>query len=353
MYNNIAHCNVILDQIDLDEDLFTGDNYARIKAEALALRAFMHFELLRLFAPAYDGNNTNMPAIPYVDKLINVRIPFMSIAAVYQRIEDDLLQARTLLKPIDMMGPNSTTSGFTALDSRKVMMNYWACTFLLARLNLYQGRYSEVLQYVDELTTEQSELQVFWADLTRFSTFYPNEWVFQLHLLMVQMREKHATFFERSTAHVNDMLTISLPRVFEIYEIDAGGAGDVRYLDWMSRAESNEVNKYYQMAGFPLMNMSELYLMAAEAAIYVDQGLALSYLNDFREARNLGPLDENVDLFNALLAESLKEYVGEGKLFHFYKRHAFEFIPGYSLSLSASDYVFPIPEKELEFNPMN
>ena len=69
MYNKIANCNVILDNIDVDKTIFTGNNYNRIKAEALALRAFMHFDLLRMFAPAYNETNKNSTGIPYVDEV--------------------------------------------------------------------------------------------------------------------------------------------------------------------------------------------------------------------------------------------------------------------------------------------
>ena len=45
MYNAIANCNNVLDQIDSKKELFTGNNYDLIKGELLALRAYMHFDL--------------------------------------------------------------------------------------------------------------------------------------------------------------------------------------------------------------------------------------------------------------------------------------------------------------------
>ena len=54
-YNSIANCNSILSKIDAtDSSLFRSRNHEKmlIKGEALALRAFLHFDMLRLFAPA-------------------------------------------------------------------------------------------------------------------------------------------------------------------------------------------------------------------------------------------------------------------------------------------------------------
>ena len=52
-YNAIANCNYILDAIDGQKDIFSSGIYEAVKAEAMALRAFLHFDLLRGFAPSY------------------------------------------------------------------------------------------------------------------------------------------------------------------------------------------------------------------------------------------------------------------------------------------------------------
>ena len=65
MYNLLANVNNLLDNIDDRQSVFTGDNYNIIKGEALGLRAYIHFDLLRLFASAVD---LDKEAIPYVQK---------------------------------------------------------------------------------------------------------------------------------------------------------------------------------------------------------------------------------------------------------------------------------------------
>ena len=53
MYNSIAEDNNLIANLEkADQRMFRDVNYSIIKGEAYGLRAFMHFDLLRLFAPA-------------------------------------------------------------------------------------------------------------------------------------------------------------------------------------------------------------------------------------------------------------------------------------------------------------
>lgn len=354
MYTNIANLNVILDNIDKKPEIFTGNNYHRVKGEALALRGFLHFELLKLYAPSYSEETKNQPGIPYVTSFSNTRVPFSTMEQVYQKIEKDLSEGRALLKDFDVMGPNSTVTGTSNLQARKSLFNYYACTYALASINVYKRNSAKFMEYFNELTSVEAKQQIFFAGTAgQFYSNLTNEWVFQAHMVINIIREKYSNFFEFATANANDFITITLPRVLEIYEIGEGGAGDMRYLNWMTKLDNNEVNKYYLLAGITLFKIGELYLMAAEVLKDEDPVAALGYVNELRVRRNIPVLEPTADVAQAILKESLKEYVGEGKMFHFYKRNKYEYIPGYGSALSPEDYIFPIPDAELEFNPMN
>lgn len=67
MYENIANVNTLIQYTDLKREVL-GDYYEVVKGEALALRAYMHFDLLRLFAP-YDFTAEAEPAIHMYAKL--------------------------------------------------------------------------------------------------------------------------------------------------------------------------------------------------------------------------------------------------------------------------------------------
>lgn len=67
---NIANVNTLIQYTDLKREVL-GDYYEVVKGEALALRAYMHFDLLRLFAP-YDFTAEAEPAIPYVREAVRL-----------------------------------------------------------------------------------------------------------------------------------------------------------------------------------------------------------------------------------------------------------------------------------------
>ena len=59
-YSLILNCNLLLENLEDAGVRFSGDNYKIIKGEALALRAMLHFDMLRLFGPVYSRNPQHM-----------------------------------------------------------------------------------------------------------------------------------------------------------------------------------------------------------------------------------------------------------------------------------------------------
>ena len=118
---------------------------------------------------------------------------------------------------------------------------------------------------------------------------------------------------------------------------------------------------------------SELYLIAAEAAVNTNPTLANKYLNDLRKKRIAGYEESNYSgqgLVNAIRTERLKELLGEGFRLSDLRRWGLGFKRnpshpenpaienivvklGADLSYEASDYrfVWPIPTDEMQNNP--
>src|SRR5258705_5848306 len=113
MYLCISNLNNLLANVDTKQNVFTGDNYNLIKGEALGLRAFLHFELLRLFAPAPTAGNLSLPAIPYITKVSPYATPSSTIGAVLDLGIADLTAAKGLLIVADV-----TYSRFNAWEVR-------------------------------------------------------------------------------------------------------------------------------------------------------------------------------------------------------------------------------------------
>ena len=106
-------------------------------AEGYAIRAFMHFELLRLYG---DYNNLESPyGVPYIEQSgINTPVR-LSVGDSFDKIEADLLMAYDLM-------PESFVDKFR--------FNKDAVTAALARLYLYKKDYDKAITYSSELIDE-------------------------------------------------------------------------------------------------------------------------------------------------------------------------------------------------------
>ena len=62
-YNLIANINKLLENCEKYRDVLSDEYYQLIKGEALALRAYLHFDIFRLFGPLYESNN-NVTKLP-------------------------------------------------------------------------------------------------------------------------------------------------------------------------------------------------------------------------------------------------------------------------------------------------
>ncbi len=155
LYFCIANCNILLQNLNkISSDFFpVGYHYDMIKGEALALRAFFHLDLLRLYVPAPIVQE-NVLAIPYVDVYSNQITPHMTTQVVLEKIIRDLKEAKILLKtgdPIcfdkelfmstDMNYKFGQPYGDDYFASYRVYrMNYYAVCGLLARVYAYRNQ---------------------------------------------------------------------------------------------------------------------------------------------------------------------------------------------------------------------
>ncbi|RZL15343.1 MAG: RagB/SusD family nutrient uptake outer membrane protein, partial [Pedobacter sp.] len=159
-YKAIGNINSILEAVETNKAVLFDNNYELIKGEALALRAYLHFDLLRMFAPSYL-NNPNAQAIPYVTIVSIKSTPFSTVTEVLNKVIADLQEAKLLLNGADpILLPSyivgypekfypggfpearkstETASGTLFLQNRRHRMNYYSACGTLARVYLYKG----------------------------------------------------------------------------------------------------------------------------------------------------------------------------------------------------------------------
>lgn len=358
LYGVIANLNNLLWNMDQRKDLFTGDNYNIIKGEALGLRAYLHFDLLRMYAPSYVLGKDAL-AIPYVNKVTNVPFPQLTVEQVANACISDLLEAEELLRETDPIGPNFedysenyTNSGMDNaeydedggfLRYRRERMNYYAVTTTLARIYLY---------------IEDNENAFDWAELAvNTGKCSSTSYIFSLYS---DKLSDYSDYYFNPNLEKEEQLIIEVNKKDTIYETDKYGSIDSRLKEWFNyypNSSTEFVSKYMKSSdgstpvNIALIRGCEAYYIAAEAASNIED--AYERLNRVRQAFGISAtydLQAGVeDLNKELFAEYQKSFVAEGQLFYYMKRKNFSRISGVSGVTFPALYTFPIPDTEIEF----
>ncbi|WDF68399.1 RagB/SusD family nutrient uptake outer membrane protein [Sphingobacterium oryzagri] len=139
-YRSIATLNNILSFIDERRHVFSSNRYAEIKGESLAMRAFLHFDLLRLFGANYQSQPQAI-SIPY-RKTYTLQVkPAQPANEVIAEILADLTEAETLLADDPINSEN--------LNNRRYRLNRYAILALKARIYQYIGDKAEASRYAN------------------------------------------------------------------------------------------------------------------------------------------------------------------------------------------------------------
>ena len=142
-WNIIANCNNLAQQVaEEDTMLFYKRTQEKnmILGEAIALRAYMHFDLLRIYAPSLAMNPGDRLFIPYVDKYPSYLSDRQTVGYCLERIIADLVEAQKILKDVDKSSEFTSGNRFTKSPSgeerfvwyRGFHLNYHAVTAELA-----------------------------------------------------------------------------------------------------------------------------------------------------------------------------------------------------------------------------
>lgn len=366
-YNCIANANVLIRNIDkADKGIFTGSNYHVFRGEAYGLRAFLHFELMRLFAaaPAMDGN---AKGVPYVTEYSTKVVPQLTVNETMELIIADLLTAHDELANDTA---NLTTGSSQAYyNTPRNNFNFYACSATLARAYLWMGDKENALKYAREVIKpiEESNYKGFtWVHYTNMQQTNRNELDMaftteHLFQLIINDWEDTGNYYFTRNGGV-DVLNPSDATAKAIYEFDQGYGNDYRYLKGYEQdGEKRYMAKFWYLAGssynnlYPLIRMSEAWYIAAECLKDSKPTEAIALLNTVRENRGLSLFPLADDLTAAQIQEEIfkeyrKEFIGErGELFFYYKRLNLPEIKGAAVRPGKSVYVLPIPSNDQEF----
>ena len=132
MYKGISYVNNMLENL-AKHDSTKFALYDLYKAEGLGLRAFMHFELLRLFSESII-QNPNATGIPYRENYTYQVTPFDPISVSYNKIIRDFKEAERLLTEHGEYFDRTDENAGGFVKDRVIHMNLYAVQALLARV---------------------------------------------------------------------------------------------------------------------------------------------------------------------------------------------------------------------------
>ena len=383
LYAQIANLNSLLETINDNKDVFSDDNYNLIKGEALGLRAYLHFDLLRLFAEAYETGK-DKESIPYVTMLAPTVTPLFTQEDAVEIMLEELKQAKDLMVNDPMRLGITPASCLASLPpgeylsyakniptwhNRRFRFNYYAVVATMARVYLWKGDKVNALACAQEVIAAQED------------TF---PWVQQTDLTGITSTQtdgyyKHKQDRTFATEHIFALNVTDLEKLMDSYIYDGavgmsssqdgkeltsdertklyeGYTADYRYQYGFASYKSNFlVAKFYQhtLCGryfqerLPLIRLSEMYYIAAECTSDPKDGV--DYLEQVRSHRGLTSysLDRGMSsdkLKEEILKEYKKEFIGEGQLWYYYKRlRKMDFSPNMT---DAKFFTFEIPDLE-------
>ena len=369
-YSLILNCNLLLENIDKTDVKFSGDNYKVLKGEALALRAMLHFDMLRLFGPVYS-QNPEAVAIPYYKKYSVTPNEILTASEVAVEITRDLNEARILLANdpvrttgVSMSAPADGSSTF--MYYRNLRLNYFAVTALLARTGLYFGDMEAAYDYSTEVIQAASDgiFPFVEKSLVTGSPDDPDR-IFSSEVIFALSHSQRNKLFKgyydpsRIPNYVfrmdNDLMSNI---VFGGGASTGGHQDDYRYkVNWVATGANRYFYKYSDMVDsgnirntmIPMIRLGEMYLIAAESrSANIEAGLG--YVNQLRSHRGVGNLSTLTR--DILQYEYIRELYGEGQLFFMYKRMftsvLFSSIASRNPAPGAGIFVLPLPSSETD-----
>jgi hypothetical protein len=361
LYNIIAEANYLLFALDEYGSYLSPAVYDHIKGQCLGIRAYCHFDLMRLFAQgnlAADPSSLTKPCIPYVTAYSKEITPQQSYSWTLNRALQDVMEARDLLDAGEYPKEQRVST------EKNTLLNVpGAMDLLAARIELWRGNTEAALPHITDhvdsllknttvgITNDES---IFKISVYNLFTWTEKRWEVTNNnrLISVTPNSVEANLFMILPYQAN-------------YGVDKT---DLRYLNWYDPYEEGDPEKwgdrsikveYFTNSDenyITLMRLSEMLLIAAECQLAKGtsegKAKAIELVNYLRHRRgNPSGYDvaddvADTDLLEIIRLEQLREVSQEGQAFFLYKRINQERPINSENPMTAAEYVLPYPQGE-------
>ncbi|MDR0333489.1 MAG: RagB/SusD family nutrient uptake outer membrane protein [Dysgonamonadaceae bacterium] len=366
---------------------------ADMRGQALTARALAHFDLLRVVSKPYTIAGASGMGVPLIIELPDPTKPASrsTIGEVYAQVIKDLTEA------IDLMLKSRVGVAPYTGNSRGYF-NHWSAKALLARVHLYMGNNAEAYKVaVDIINNSGYNLATLSLDIAarydndgklitpakigQWGTQITPEVLFEVvNHDMSSWVDRESTGYLMSELGYADYLATKtfLDLMTAEYKDDVRWGVMLASTGVITGSWGNNrvwVNKFpgrpdIRVNNIPILRLSEVYLIAAEAAYKESNSAsAAKYLNAIvlRGNPSAVPVAEADATLDRILQERRVEFVGEGHRFFDLMRNNKTVVRytndadmGWHLALIAASRSFdvnyfrailPIPEVEISANP--
>ena len=335
-YQTINDINNVLDAVDI----VLLNKKDRVEGEAKFIRGSLYFDLVRLYAKAWnDGNPANNDGVPIVLEPTRAPLseedkkPRAKVAEVYAQIIKDLTEAEALLP---------TSNGFFA--------SKYAAAAMLSRVYLQKGDYANAAAAASRvIESNQFDLAPTYVDAFPFNSNNTNEVIgntdediFAMQVTNSQGTNSFNTYF--SPLGRGD-IDISTSFIDEFEPTD--DRLSIYYDDGSIR--TGKFDMVY--SAVHIIRLAEMYLTRAEANFRLGTAVGdtpVDDINTIRDRVNLTPYTAANLTLALILKERKLELAFEGLTLGDIKRTQGTVGP---LSWNSPKLMFPIPDRERKVNP--
>lgn len=364
-YNIILLINKILANV---KDAETNAEILQAKGEALFLRAYVYFNLVRLYGKPYNQDAASSPGVMLIvtdNNGLGFAPPRATVKEVYDQVTKDLLAAVPLLK-------QAKTNSFAGK---------YAAYALLSRVYLYMGgsfiqpdnaANAKAKEYADSVilhggfTLLQGAAYTSYysadnpgnkEDIFAVNTQYKTGLISNLYAMPSQINYTGG-LYRPSPDLLGQLRTTDLRSKFYVKNVTPGNPNDslacVKYMMGYVALYSPSPARYLRLA--------EMYLNRAEAAVKAgDNTTALTDLNAIRSRAGIGDTTgiSGENLFNEIMKQRRLELAFEGHVSYDYFRNGLPMIRNYTsnssgpMTIQATNpkVVLRIPSDEIIGNP--
>jgi hypothetical protein len=356
-YEIISRVNNVLQALPAYETGETEEEAKTIRAQALAIRAHAHFDLLRYFATEYDRNSTEL-AVPYVTSFdplnpLTILPARNTVKEVYDRILEDLANSLTAFEQ----------GGNPSGNAARYYIDETVVHAMRARINLYAGNWQDAVNDANTalnargLTDADGYVAVFSTD----TEAAPSSEVYWA----IPSDNELTPGGGISGGNPNYRVATPISNVIK----NLGGAYDEPGVILFNQTgiggfQRTIVDKYPGVNSFKVFRAGEMMLIRAEAKQRLGDPTALDDLNELRVARDVAEGNETgTALLEAILLLRRVELLGEGHRWFDIKRTTRivnrtecgtaggSSSNNCSVGADSRSWAFPIPFNDIRVNP--